>query len=83
MFVGMVADDVPLPDHPRNDLRAALHIWSGDKKRGRDLLFPEDIQNFFRIPVLIPAVKGEVNHLFPARIKGESAVLGIELLIIL
>ena len=60
----MVADDMPVANHPRDKLGVILDLRQRAEKGGRHILFFEDIQNLFGVAVFITAVEGQIQHLF-------------------
>ena len=63
-MIGVVAHDVPLLGHAHDQIGGGLDHMAHHKEGCRGLVLGKDIQNPAGVPVLIAAVKGEVDHLF-------------------
>ena len=82
-MVRMIADNMPLFRHPAHQGRLRFQIVPHHKKRRRDLMRLQHIQNFFRLAAFIARIKGQINdRLFRisqilCMILGERLAVGI------
>ena len=72
---GVIAYDMPFLYHPLYKLRTGFQIVSHQKKSCRRLVLFQRVENFRRVAVLIPRVKGQIQHL----VVGVLDIVGAEL----
>ena len=73
MVERVVAYDMALGGHAADNVRRALDHVAHHEESGRRMVLFQGVQNFLRVSVFVPAVKGEIDDF----LSGIAQIVGV------